>query len=377
MKKLINAKSKTDLSGFYIVYHGSTMLERPGIYGISHLMEHLMCKNYEDLEKNFEEDGIISNAYTSSDVICFHITGLDQYVNKYKYILYERLKSFEITQEKLDKEKKIVLEEYKDYFNKQNHAHILNLARKVYGDYDAIGQKESIEAITLQDCQDFFDLQFRNPQIVNISKKNNFVLDSFGIQDVTMPTGKLKLRQKEDVTYEILNEFKEKTSIVMLSPIVNKKDAAIANFICVLFGDGLQSPLYKEIREEKGLVYYLWCFVNQINENGSVIISSETSNDNVDDFSLIAKKVLGNKKKYITQERFDIVKKGLEIDQIKHGIERYNYPSKFISPPNWSYEKLFKQKDFNLQKVYEICDKYFAPDKFYVSIDKEEDFNNK
>ena len=217
MKNLINAKSKTELSGFYIVYHGSTMLERPGIYGISHLMEHLMCKNFDDLQDKFDEDGLVWNAYTSSDVICFHITGLDQYVNKWKYILYERIKTFQITQKKLDNEKKIVLEEYKDCFNKQNQAHTANLWRKLYGLYDAIGQRESIESISLQDCKEFFDLQFKNPQIINISKKNKFTLDGFKVVDIEIPKDKMKLYKPKDVTYEILNDFKEKTSIVMVS----------------------------------------------------------------------------------------------------------------------------------------------------------------
>ena len=35
-------KSPTPLSGFYIAYYGSTMNEHKGIYGISHLMEHLV-----------------------------------------------------------------------------------------------------------------------------------------------------------------------------------------------------------------------------------------------------------------------------------------------------------------------------------------------
>ena len=43
---IINLKSQNDLSGFYIVYEGSTNLEKPGWYGLSHLMEHLLCKTF-------------------------------------------------------------------------------------------------------------------------------------------------------------------------------------------------------------------------------------------------------------------------------------------------------------------------------------------
>jgi predicted Zn-dependent peptidase len=53
---IINLKSETELSGFYVVYEGSTNLEKPGWYGLSHLMEHLVCKNYDHLQEDFDRD---------------------------------------------------------------------------------------------------------------------------------------------------------------------------------------------------------------------------------------------------------------------------------------------------------------------------------
>jgi hypothetical protein len=35
---IINEKSETGLSGFFIVFNGSTMNEKPGWYGLSHLI---------------------------------------------------------------------------------------------------------------------------------------------------------------------------------------------------------------------------------------------------------------------------------------------------------------------------------------------------
>ena len=81
---IINLKSQTDLSGFYVVYEGSTNLEKPGWYGISHLMEHLVCKSFDHLQEDFDKDGIDWNAYTSSNEIVFYLTGLDEKVNKWK-----------------------------------------------------------------------------------------------------------------------------------------------------------------------------------------------------------------------------------------------------------------------------------------------------
>ena len=79
---VINVKSPTDLSGFYVVYNGSVQNEKKGWYGLSHLMEHLMYHRFDDLLDDFDKDGISSNAYTSDNNIVFYMTGLDEYLNK-------------------------------------------------------------------------------------------------------------------------------------------------------------------------------------------------------------------------------------------------------------------------------------------------------
>ena len=37
---IVNLKSQSNLSGLYVVYEGSTNIEKKGNLGISHLMEH-------------------------------------------------------------------------------------------------------------------------------------------------------------------------------------------------------------------------------------------------------------------------------------------------------------------------------------------------
>ena len=81
----INAKSNTQLSGFYVIYNGSTQHETNGTHGISHLLEHLMHNRNSKMYSTFDRYGITHNAFTSSTDVVFHITGLDTMVNKLKY----------------------------------------------------------------------------------------------------------------------------------------------------------------------------------------------------------------------------------------------------------------------------------------------------
>ena len=365
---IINLKSETELSGFYVVYEGSTNLEKKGWFGISHLMEHLMCKNFDHLQEDFDRDGIDWNAYTSSNEIVFYLTGLEDKVNKWKGEFMDLLGEFNVTKEQFENERNIVLEEYMDCFNDQTQTHMLNLSRKLFGDYDPIGLKEDLEKLKYMDCLNFFELQYAKPtKIINVSKnkpyKNNTI--DFAKRDIT----KTIEFGENDVDLELSNEFKDKTSIAILSPII-EEDFAYVHFINAMLSLGLKSPLYQEIREKKGLVYYVHCYQSRVNNQGINTISTQTSNKNYNGVVDAVKEVITNPDKYLTKERFDLVKDYYKVRMAKDEILRYKNVNQYINPEGWSvYDILDK---VNMKKIKEVYKKYYNFDKFYVSNDKKE-----
>ena len=364
---IVNLKSQTDLSGFYVVYEGSTNLEKKGWYGISHLMEHLMCKNFDHLQEDFDRDGIEWNAYTSSNEIVFYLTGLEDKVNKWKGEFMDLLGGFNVKKAEFENERNIVLEEYMDSFNEQTQCHVLNLSRKLFGDYDPIGLKEDLENLKFMDCLNYFELQYAKPtKIINVSKKDykNTTLD-FAERTIIKPL----VYGNHNVPLEINNEWKDKTSIAILSPVINE-DFAYVHFINAMLSLGLKSPLYQEIREKRGLVYYVHCYQSRMNNQGLNSISTQTSNRNFNAVVDAVEGVIKNPKKYLTKDRFNLVKDYYTVRRQKDEILRYKSVNQFINPTGWSvYDILDK---ITLKKVLEVYDKYYQFDNFYISNDKKE-----
>ena len=365
---IINLKSQTDLSGFYVVYEGSTNLEKPGWYGISHLMEHLMCKSFDHLQEDFDKDGIDWNAYTSGNEIVFYMTGLEEKVNKWKGEFIKLLGQFNVTKEEFENERKIVLEEYMDAFNSQTEVHMLNLSRKLFNDYDPIGLREDLENLKFMDCLNFFELQYANPsKIINVSKgkpyKNN------EIDFVERNIEKKVSFGEHKGPFELGNEFKDKTSLVMLSPVIDE-DFAYVHFINAMLSLGLKSPLYQEIREKRGLVYYVHCHQSRINQQGLNMIATQTSNKNFNACIEAIREVLDNPKKHLTKERFDIVKDYYKVRMQKDEILRYKNVNQYINPEGWSVYDIIDTVDF--KKVKKVYEKYYKFENFYVSNDKKE-----
>lgn len=364
---IVNLKSKTDLSGIYIVYKGSTNLEKAGWYGLSHLMEHLMCKTFDHLQEQFDQDGIDWNAYTSDNEIVFYLTGLDKKIKKWKYKFVELLGNFTITEEQLQNEKKIVLEEYMDAFNSQVESHFLNLSRKKIGHYSPIGLRQDIENTTLQDCKDFFDLQYAKPsKIINVSKESKFKED---VEFATIDIQPAYTFGDYKVDLELGNEFKDKSSVILLTPTI-EEDFAYVHLINSMLGSGLNSPLYQEVREKRGLCYYISAHQSRMWDKGLVSISTLTSNHNADEVVDTVRMVLQNPDKYLTKSRLNTIVENLKVRKKKAKINRYSNVNKWINPEGWSVNDIIN--DVKLSKIREVFDKYYQVDNLFISNDKTE-----
>lgn len=382
---IVNAKSETGLSGFYVIFNGSTMNEKPGWYGLSHLMEHLVCKSFDHLQNIYQQKNIKWNAYTSNTDVVFFMKGLDRHINEYKKEFLDLILSYEPTQEQLDNEKKIVLEEYKMSFNSQGSAHYMNLQRKMFGYYNAIGLRSDIENFTLQDCKEYLDLYYKKPtRIINISKFNDFESDVEFRNKVEMKPFEINFNNNlfkitsDDETVvpegmiplEIITDYKNKVSIINTSNVVTQ-DFAVASFLCEMLGAGLNSPLYKEVREKLGLVYSISCFIDKLNTSSCVIvIMTDTSEKNIEIVQNQIKNILENKEEFLTQERFDIVKDEYITRLEESDILNYGSVGKYSDGQEWRIESIIHT--ITLQDVYDISDKYLKWDEIYKSVDKTE-----
>ena len=285
----------------------------------------------------------------------------------------------------MDNEKKIVLEEYKMSFNSQGAAHYMNLQRKLFNYYNAIGLRSDIENFTLQDCKEYLDLYYKKPtRIINISKYNDFESDvEFREKINAKPfevniNSNLHIIKSDDETVvpegmiplEIITDYKNKVSIIDSSPIITK-DFAQASFTCEMLGSGLNSPLYKEVREKLGLVYGINCGVDKLNNNSCTIsIMTDTSAKNIDIVQNQIKNILENKEQFLTQERFDILKDNYITKLEESEILNYSNIGRYMDEPEWRIESVIYT--ITLQDVYNIVDTYLKWDDMYKSIDTTE-----
>jgi len=365
---IVNLKSKSELSGLFIVFEGSTNIETPGIYGISHYLEHTICYFFKKYRGDFIKDSIEWNATTDLNNITFYFIGLEEHLSKYRKGILDLMFDFNVTKDRFETERNIILQEYTDTFNNQSQSHQLNLFRKLFGSFDAVGLKKDIETFKMIDAMNFYEKQFLNPsKIINVSKTYKFKEDDLEFSDIKID--KKFEYGNNNVPFELDNEFKDKTSIVLLSPIFETEFPYI-KFINDMLGSGLSSPLYSEIRERLGLVYHISCKETRINKQGISDITTQTTNENVEKVLSAIKKVLKNPSKFLTKERFEIIKSSHKSRIKQEDINRHKHVERWIEPENWSISSIIDDITYN--DVLEVYEEYYDFNKFYLSIDKTE-----
>ena len=360
-----NIPNQIDLSSFYIVYKGVVVNEKEGTYGISHLIEHLLCKNLDDdFIESLERHGITWNAYTTPNNIVLYIKGLDDYVYKFKDEFLTKITNFQIKPETFKIERNVILEEYSDLFNYVTKNHFLNLYRKVLNNYNSVGKKDNIEKLTAEDCLNHYSNFYSKPSdIIYISKKykhENDITFNYTSNKREFKLGNYKCELESPITSS------NKSSIIYLSPIINENFDKII-FINYLLSGGLKSPLYKAIREKNSLAYYISCRIDRLDDKGIIIISTETGDSNVEKLNDVILEVF-KKRSYLTKEKFEIIKDFIKINLIKSDIYLHDNEDKFILPKNWLIEESINSITY--EEIVECFDKYFNINNFYKSINK-------
>ena len=361
---IINKPSPTDLSGFYIVYKGSVLNEDPKNYGISHLLEHLMCKQFQKLYNEFDRYSINWNAYTSGNEVVFHMKGLDEYLYKYRHELLNSLLTFEVPKDGFEKELSIVIQEYKDTFQDQFSSAYYNLLRKVYKNYGPIGKLQALEGITYEDVYAYWEKHLSKPSmIVNISKNTEFT--GFSDFNPTYPN-LYNGNNTDEVVYEKLMDFNK---ACVAGYIEIDKDMAYIDYVLEMLGKSLESPFMKEIREKRGLTYGVHNYVANISDNqGLVTTSLITTDENVDEVLYIYKKILSDPDTYLTEDRFQLIKDYYTVKKKKDKINAYANHKKYHTPDHWLIENIID--DMTFEKAKQIFDQYLTFDKWNWMVDK-------
>ena len=319
-----------------IFYNAGGKIESEKYRGISHLAEHLISKVIEPIEEQLDAHGINQNAITSENFVLFYFNGLNENIKKFEEKLLGVL-SYSPTEIEFEKEKQIVLREYDNTFSEKRSL-MLNILRKYFNAYSAIGYKEDIQNISYKDYIDFQNKYFKNPAYILRVGDTDLVDFYSGLiyENSTETDYKEEIRNIEP---ECNTSSKNIFYVDWMSTSLDNKDLTLVEFY---LSYGLMSPLYKELRDKLGLVYYVQADSMKIGSRRlfNIMYESDAKSEKV--IRKAIKNIIKDVSTNVSESRFQNMKKTIESIIKKQNI--LNYTVDFAK--NYSDDDFFSDEWF-------------------------------
>ncbi len=244
--------------------------------GLSHFVEHMMfkgTKKYPDalsLASTLDAVGGEFNAFTSKEYTGYWIKMNSDKLTLALDILSDILQNSTFQQEEIDKERGVILEEVNMYRANPMMRIEDVFETCVYGDnsagWEVIGTVENIKRFKRRAFVDYWQRQYGadNLHLIlsgNLPKNIDSVAKKYFKQfkpNTKKEPVKIILKQKEP---QIRVEYKESDqvnlSIGVKAFAVEDKREVVLKLMQLILGGSMSSRLFTEIREKRGLAYYI------------------------------------------------------------------------------------------------------------------------
>ncbi|WP_274361411.1 M16 family metallopeptidase [Paenibacillus thermotolerans] len=267
--------------------------ENETINGISHFIEHMLFKGTErysakDIADVFDGIGGNVNAFTSKEYTCYYAKVLDEHIHIAVDVLSDMFARSLIDEQDLAKEKNVIIEEISMYEDTPDDIVHDMIARAAYGShplgFPILGTETNLLAMKPEDLRGYMETYYGQEDVV-LSAAGN-IGDSL-----------IELFEKHFGSYgnkgpkpafdapEFLNGheyFKKKTEqnhICIAFPGCAMEDPMLYPMILLnnIFGGGMSSRLFQEIREKRGLAYSVYSYHTSHIDSGIFTVYAGTA----------------------------------------------------------------------------------------------------
>src|SRR5512132_1914625 len=141
-----------------VAFEAGARTERPEENGMAHFLEHLVFKggekydDYRKVNETAERMGAVLNAYTSHDLVAFHITCRAEVAPDAIDLLTDFVGRPKIDAEELDRERGVVIQEIARYHDQPSMVAEMLIDRAAFGDHPlgrtVLGPAEHLRAFS-------------------------------------------------------------------------------------------------------------------------------------------------------------------------------------------------------------------------------------
>lgn len=257
--------------------------------GISHFLEHMAFKGTKkrptarEISSLIDGVGAESNAFTGKEITGYYIKSSSQHVDLSLNILSDMLANLLLDPEEIKKESGVILEEINLYEDTPSRKIGDVFEFLLYGDtpmgWDIAGEKKNIKTITREDFVSYMkSLYSAHSMTVVVAGKydEKTILEKitsyFSILPKFPTIGFDKVTEKQDGPQVLLKHKKTEQSHFALGVrtvgVYDKHENYVLGVLASVLGGGMSSRLFHEVREKRGLAYYVRAYSEYYKDAG-------------------------------------------------------------------------------------------------------------
>jgi len=267
--------------------------------GLSHFLEHMFFKGTNKrpdsliLSSELDAMGADYNAFTSKEYTGYYIKSTKDKIKVSLDILSDMLLNSKFDSQEIEKEKGVIIEELNMYEDNPRIKIEDVFENCLYGDtpagWDTIGNKETIRNFKRSDFIKYFSNQYgiKNMAVFvagNFSDKEikKMLAKNFSLFKKNNYRDKLKVVEKQIKPNLLIKNKKTDQTVLSLGfrafP-ANHPDEYILKLLAVILGGSMSSRLFTEIRERRGLAYFVRSSIETYTDSGYISSQAGVPND--------------------------------------------------------------------------------------------------
>ncbi len=270
--------------------------------GIAHFAEHMFFKGTErrpsarDIAGEVDAIGGEFNAFTGKEYTGYYVKCAAEHRDVALDVIVDMIRHSKFDSAEIDREKGVIVEEMNMYYDTPRDFIDGVYEELVYGDHplgwDIIGRKETVRGATRETFLDYLG-QWYKPSRMVVGVGGRIGDDLAGrveqllgdIEDGPTGTPQPALASVNGARVKVHTKQSDQAHIclgVRSRPIVDP-DRYVLMVLSTVLGGGMSSRLFTEVRERRGLAYYVFATNHSYTDAGSLYAQAGVDIERIDD----------------------------------------------------------------------------------------------
>ena len=285
----------------FVMLAAGSRYETAETNGIAHFAEHMFFKGTErrptarDIAGEIDAIGGEFNAFTGKEYTGYYVRCAAETRDTALDVLVDMLRNSRFDAEEIEREKGVIIEEMNMYFDTPRDFIGGVYESLLYGDqplgWDIIGRKETVRNATRETFTDYTGTWYRPSRMVvgvggrigdGLNERLEQMLGDLPAGDTGSPepvrpngSGRVKVHTKaSDQAHLVLG--------VRSRPLTDP-DRYVLQLLATVLGGGMSSRLFTEVRERRGLAYYVFGSNHSYTDAGSLYSQAGVDINRIDE----------------------------------------------------------------------------------------------